>query len=112
MDTSGKDKKRIRDRKAQREHRKRQKTYVEGLEAQIEKLSNIPTSERSGVLWGENEKLRQQVSAKANLEDVILNQHADYDFMIIAQESWYIVVDHRSFDIWSSGRMVHGSARR
>jgi hypothetical protein len=64
MDNSGRDKKRIRDRKAQREHRKRQKTYVEGLEAQIEKLSNLPASERSSLLWKENERLRQQVRRK------------------------------------------------
>ena len=56
-----KDRKRVTDRIAQREHRKRQKLYVEELEAQLEVLRNERSKDKHGTLWKENEQLRQEV---------------------------------------------------
>jgi hypothetical protein len=65
-ETTGKDRKRLRDRKAQQEHWKWQKSYIEGLQAQIKRLSILTSSERFDILWTENEELRQQVSGVAD----------------------------------------------
>ena len=55
------DRKRLRDRKAQQEHRKRKKSYVEGLETQIQALRKRFEPGQTEELWNENEELRQQV---------------------------------------------------
>ena len=58
-----KERKRVTDRVAQREHRRRQKVYVEELEAEIRLLKDQTMNDRSGsVLIQENERLRKEVN--------------------------------------------------
>lgn len=53
--------KRATDRVAQREHRRRQKVYVEELEAQVRVLKQQSVADQIGVLLLENEGLRTEV---------------------------------------------------
>lgn len=55
------ERKRTTDRLAQREHRKRQKQYVEELEGRIELMMNSSDSDKNAALLKENASLRQEV---------------------------------------------------
>lgn len=55
--------KRVTDRLAQREHRRRQKLYVEELEAQLKGLKDKSTANQVSTLMEENGRLRDEVGA-------------------------------------------------
>jgi hypothetical protein len=56
------ERKRATDREAQREHRKRQKEYIEELETQLEFVKQTSCTKQVAALLAENEKLHQEVS--------------------------------------------------
>ncbi|KAH8684369.1 hypothetical protein BGZ60DRAFT_164821 [Tricladium varicosporioides] len=56
-----KDRKRVTDRLAQREHRRRQKLYVEELEAQLRVLKQESTTNQVGTLLEEIERLKNEL---------------------------------------------------
>lgn len=58
---SRKERKRASDRAAQREHRKRQRQYVEELESQLEMVKQGSHSQSVATLMAENEKLKTEV---------------------------------------------------
>lgn len=58
---SRRDRKRAADRVAQREHRRRQKKYVEELEAKLEFIKQNTSSDRVTQLLIENENLKEEV---------------------------------------------------
>lgn len=58
---SRKERKRASDRAAQREHRKRQRQYVEELESQLEMVRKGSHSQSVATLMAENEKLKTEV---------------------------------------------------
>ncbi|CAK7204829.1 hypothetical protein SEUCBS139899_007591 [Sporothrix eucalyptigena] len=58
-----KQRKRDTDRLAQREHRKRQKQYVQDLEVELAFLKQQPTQSQISQLCEENKQLRQEVNA-------------------------------------------------
>lgn len=55
--------KRATDRLAQREHRRRQKLYVEELESQLKGLKHKSTANQVSILMEENGRLRNEVGA-------------------------------------------------
>ena len=55
------ERKRATDRAAQREHRRRQKLYVEELEAQLALVRGGSLSDQLAQVMQENEKLRKEV---------------------------------------------------
>lgn len=57
-----KERKRVTDREAQREHRKRKRQHVEELESKIDFLKRNHASSQVAVLMKENEELRKEVS--------------------------------------------------
>ncbi|KAH8589604.1 hypothetical protein B0O99DRAFT_745891 [Bisporella sp. PMI_857] len=65
-----KDRKRATDRLAQREHRRRQKMYVEDLENQLRVLKHESTTNPNSTLLEENERLRNEAKLKALLSAV------------------------------------------
>lgn len=76
-----KDRKRVTDRVAQREHRRRQKIYVEELEAQVKVLKQQSvTDQAGGPLLLENERLRAEVFTifvSVPYNEVLLRGYAD-----------------------------------
>jgi hypothetical protein len=60
-----KERKRENDRLAQREHRKRQRQYVEELEAQLELFRQAPGAGELSSLLEENQQLRKEVNCNA-----------------------------------------------
>lgn len=64
--TRRRERKRNTDRIAQREHRKRQKQYVEELEARIDLMINSTGSGKNVALMKENASLREEVSTERN----------------------------------------------
>ena len=57
------ERKRATDRAAQREHRRRQKLYVEDLEAQLALVREGSLDDQLAQVMRENDKLRTEVSA-------------------------------------------------
>lgn len=55
------ERKRANDRLAQQEHRKRQKQYIEELEAKVDFLTNKSSTDKIATLMRENKNLRQEV---------------------------------------------------
>lgn len=64
------ERKRATDRTAQREHRRRQKLYVEELEARLELLQNSNPNDQLGQVLKENEELRKEVGLPLFLLDI------------------------------------------
>ncbi|KPI36748.1 putative sterigmatocystin biosynthesis monooxygenase stcW [Cyphellophora attinorum] len=99
--------KRARDRVAQQEHRKRQKVYVEQLEAKIESMIKHSSSSDFTALMQENEALRNEVKRLRGFFDGV-------QALVQAQEPSSppagAVVDTSNFD--NSGDVGHSSLQQ